>query len=276
MTIKNSVAAVGAIALLAVGYIGGAYIGLPQTDEDKLSGNIGKAISDDDDNDPDLLALQEALKTDTALQQKAVLSAIILSSKISDIDGIVEASLQATDGVKVLANANKDMLSLQKKVAKAKEAEQDYFNATAKLIAGDKVDGYEDICSKALLAYTILDNKLDACRDDIDLFAAYLEEADDSKVQKAFSLWMDYCAEDAVLRNDDSAIKYWKNSLAGMEDKKPTLSASIDKAIEACKQETKDENIIRILSQLSGRKIEAQQSHASVMKQCEQMLVSGK
>lgn len=275
MTIKKSVAIVSAIALLAVGYISGAYLGLPQTDDDKLSGNIGKAVTDDDD-DPDLLALQEALKTDTALQQKAVLSAIILSSKISNIEGIVEASIKATDGVKVLANANKAMQSLQKKVAKAKEAEQAYFDATGKLIAGEKVDDYEDICNKALLSYTILDNKLEACRENIDLFAAYLEENEDSNVHTAFALWMDYCAEDAVLRNDDAGIKYWKNSMANKDGKMPTLSASIDKAIEACKQETKDENIIRILSQLSGRKVEAQQSQASVMKQCEQMLVSGK
>ncbi len=275
MKIKNSVAIVGAVALLAVGYIGGAYIGLPQTEENKLSGNIGKAITDNDD-DPDLQALQEALKTDTLLQQKAVLSAIILSSKISDIDGIINASLDATKDVKVLASANKAMLSLKKKVDNAKAAEQAYFNATGKLIAGEKVDDYEDICNKALMSYIILDNKLDACRENIDLFAAYLEESEDAKVQKAFSLWMDYCAEDAVLNNDESAIKYWKNSLASNDAKMPTISASIDKAIETCKKETKDENIIRILSQLSGRKIESQELHASVMQQCEQMLVSGK
>lgn len=275
MKIKNSVAIVGAVALLAVGYIGGAYIGLPQTEENKLSGNIGKAITDNDD-DPDLQALQEALKTDTLLQQKAVLSAIILSSKISDIDGIINASLDATKDVKVLASANKAMLSLKKKVDNAKAAEQAYFNATGKLIAGEKVNDYEDICNKALMSYIILDNKLDACRENIDLFAAYLEESEDAKVQKAFSLWMDYCAEDAVLNNDESAIKYWKNSLASNDAKMPTISASIDKAIETCKKETKDENIIRILSQLSGRKIESQELQASVMQQCEQMLVSGK
>lgn len=275
MIIKKSIAAVATVALLAVGYLAGAYIGLPNADEEKISGNISKANLFDDD-DPDIAALQEALKTDSILQQKAVLSAIMLSSKINDINAIANASVEGSEGIKPLANANKAMKALLKKTVNAKDAEQQYLEATGKLIAGEKVENYEEICNKALLSYTILANKLSSCQDYIDLFAEYLEESDNQKLEKAFSLWMNYCAEDAVLNNDNDAIKYWKNSMAGRDGKMPTLSTSVDKAIEVCKKETNDENIIRILAQLSGRKVETSNADASLMKQCEQMIVSGK
>lgn len=272
MTIKKSIIAVSAIILLAAGYIAGAYIGLPNTDKEQLSGDISKANIFDDE-DPDIQALSEALKTDSALQQKAVLSAIILSSKTNDIDAIADASIEATEGIKVLANANKAMKALKKKIANAKNAEQQYLEATGKLIAGEKVDDYEKICSNALLSYTILDSKLSSCQDYIDLFSEYLEESDNQKLQNAFSLWMAYCGEDAVLKNDESALLYWKKSAEGSNATAPTITASVDKAIEACKKETTDENIIRILGQLSGHKVEAQNAEASVMKQCQQVLV---
>lgn len=273
MTIKKSIAAVASVALLAVGYISGAYIGIPNADRDKISGNVSKVSLFDDDED--IAALQEALKTNEDLQQKAILSAIILSSKINDIDAIADASIQGTEGVKVLANANKAMKALKKRTANAKAAEQMYLDATGKLIKGETVDNYEEICNKALLSYTILDNKLTACKDYLDLFAEYLEEGESEKLQSAFSQWMAYCAEDAILKNDNEAVKFWKNSMAGRDSEMPTLSASVDKAIEACKKETKDETVIRILGQLSGRKIEAANAEASVMQQCQNMLTGG-
>lgn len=275
MFIKKSLAVVAAIVLLAAGYLTGAYIGMPNVEEENLSGNIGKAKLFDDD-DPDIAALQESLKTDSALQRKAVLSAVMLSSKINDISDIVDASIEGTEGVKALGNANKAMKALVKKAANAKEAQKDYLDATGKLIAGKKVGNYEAICNKALLSYTILENKLSACQNYIDVFGEYLEEGDNAKLQKAFSLWMSYCVEDAVLQNDGEAMKYWKNSTALSGSELPTLSASVNKAIESCKKDTKDENIIRILALISGSKVEKENTDASLLKQCEQMLASGR
>lgn len=275
MFIKKSLAVVAAIVLLAAGYLTGAYIGMPNVEEENLSGNIGKAKLFDDD-DPDIAALQESLKTDSALQQKAVLSAVMLSSKINDISDIVDASIEGTEGVKALGNANKAMKALVKKAANAKEAQKDYLDATGKLIAGKKVGNYEAICNKALLSYTILENKLSACQNYIDVFGEYLEEGDNAKLQKAFSLWMSYCVEDAVLQNDGEAMKFWKNSTALRGGELPTISASVEKAISACKKETQDENIIRILAKLSDSKMETEKADFSIMKQCEQMLASGK
>lgn len=276
MIIKKSIAAVSAVALLAVGYLGGAYIGLPDTDKEAISGNIGKAKVFDEE-DPDIAALQSALQTDSTMQQKAVLSAVMLSSKINDINDIVDASIKGTEGVKSLADANKAMKALVKKAANAKDAQTEYLDATGKLIAGEKVKDYEDICNKALLSYTILANKLSSYQNYVDLFAEYLEEGDNAELKKAFSLWMGYCVEDAVLQNNTKeAMKFWKSTTSTGDGNMPTISTSVDKAIEACKKQTKDENIIRILAQLNGKKVETANPEIPIMKQCEQMLASGK
>ena len=217
MFIKKSVAAVGAIALLAVGYVGGVYIGWPNTNDAMTSGDIGKAQQFKSlESEEDINALQEQLQTDTVMQVEALQSALILSCRINEIDSIADASIKAVEGIKPLEGAKGALLSLKKKTANAKAYHDKFMEATAKVISGEKVEGYEQLSNNALLAFTVLDNNLSCCAQFVDLFCEYIEENENQQISDAVGAWMAYGAEDAVLKNDPKEIEYWKNAYAAV------------------------------------------------------------
>ncbi len=200
MKMKNSVAAVAGIALLAAGYVGGAYFGWPGQDDELLGGNIGKAnLFNSQEPDPEILAYQEALQTDSALQQKAVVSAILLSSRVDQLDSLADASIAATEGIAELADANAELKALKRKTTNAKKSYDALMQQTEVVLKGGKSETYEQASNNALLAFTILDNEILECRTMVDKMAEFIEENENENISNALGGWITYCAEDAAL-----------------------------------------------------------------------------
>ena len=207
MKMKNSVAAVAGIALLAAGYVGGAYFGWPGQDDELLGGNIGKAnLFNSQEPDPEILAYQEALQTDSALQQKAVVSAILLSSRVDQLDSLADASIAATEGIAELADANAELKALKRKTTNAKKSYDALMQQTEVVLKGGKSETYEQASNNALLAFTILDNEILECRTMVDKMAEFIEENENENISKALGGWITYCAEDAALNANVSAL----------------------------------------------------------------------
>ena len=217
MKMKNSVAAVAGIALLAAGYVGGAYFGWPGQDDELLGGNIGKAnLFNSQEPDPEILAYQEALQTDSALQQKAVVSAILLSSRVDQLDSLADASIAATEGIAELADANAELKALKRKTTNAKKSYDALMQQTEVVLKGGKSETYEQASNNALLAFTILDNEILECRTMVDKMAEFIEENENENISNALGGWITYCAEDAALNANAERLEFWNNAMAAV------------------------------------------------------------
>lgn len=210
MVIKKSLAVVAGVALLAVGYMAGAYVGIPFQDKDLMEGSIGKAKTFNQTNDPEVMAVMEMLATDTVYQKKAMASALVLSTRIYQMDSLTKQTIDATENVKELEQLNTEMKSLYTRTQNARAAYDAYMAESAKIINGDKSEEYEQAANNALLAFTVLENSLSSCPLFIDEFASYLRENKNDAVDNVAVQWVEYCAEDAVLNDDAQKIDAWK------------------------------------------------------------------
>lgn len=223
MVIKKSIAAVAGVALLAAGYVGGAYIGIPFVDRNQMEGSIGKAKAFNETSDPEVLAAMEQLASDSAYQKQAIASAMVLSSRISQMDELTKQTIDATKDIKELEAVNESMQKLYVRTQNASKAYDAFMAESAKVINGEKSEAYEQAANNALLAFTVLENNLSACPGFIDEFADYLRENKNDNVDKVAIQWIEYCAEDAVLNNSKNQIEAWKDTYKNVANSNANL-----------------------------------------------------
>lgn len=92
---KNSVALVAGVALLAAGYSVGAYVGYPFVDKTLLEGNISKAKVYNEAENPELRAAMEQLANDTTYQQEVVMTTALLNARVLQMDQLINATVKA-------------------------------------------------------------------------------------------------------------------------------------------------------------------------------------
>lgn len=220
---KKSIATVAAVALFAVGYLAGAYFQIPAFNKEQMEGSIGKAKAYNQIQDPEIEAAMEKLATDTAFQNQAITAAVILSSRIYEMDSLTQQTIEATKDVKELEKLNKSMQNLYIRTQNARKAYDEYMAETAKVIGGEKAEGYEQASNNALLAFTVLEAKLENFSKVIDCFADYLHDNKNDEVDKVAVKWVEFCAEDAVLNQDKGKIDSWKQTYSDVENHKVNL-----------------------------------------------------
>lgn len=238
---KKSMAAVAGLVLLAAGYVGGAYIGIPFVERNQMEGSIGKAKAHNETSDPEVLAAMEQLASDTTVQKQAVASAVVLSARISQMDDLTKQTIEATKDVKGLEGVNEGMQKLYVRTQNARTAYDKFMEESAKVIQGEKSEAYEQAANEALLAFTVLENNLSACPQFIDAFADYLRENKNEAVDKVAVEWIQYCAEDAVLNDKKEEIDAWQETYKNVANANinlgkaqklgnfPTIDTTIDK-----------------------------------------------
>lgn len=163
MYIKKSIASVVALAVLAGGYVAGAYIGLPSSDDSSLDGNIGKAKAYNDADNQEVLAAMEQLANDTAMQKKALAASLFIGARLNELDEVFDVVSQpgSDDWKKLVSDETvTDLATLKKRTDNARKAYEEYVAQLAEVINGAKVENFEQTSNNALLAYTVLDNSL--------------------------------------------------------------------------------------------------------------------
>jgi len=203
---KKATKLIVGIALLAIGYVGGAYLGFPSSDKDQMLGDISKANKTED---PDMLAMRELLADDAETQELSIVSTAFLSSRIDVLDSLVEAGVKATEGQKELERICKYFTFLQNKTAKAKDCLTQLMEMNEKVIKGEKVDNFEEVSNNALLSFIVLDNAIsnDAVGDMLD----FTREIDNQKAADALTNWMVFCSQNAEDAGNAKDIAMWKN-----------------------------------------------------------------
>lgn len=203
---KKTTTFIVGIALLAIGYVGGAYLGFPSTDKDQLQGDISKA---DMTEDPDMIAMQDILAEDAETQQNSIISTAFLSSRIEVLDSLVNAGIKATKGQKELTELCNYFTSLARKTANAKANLAKLIEVNKQVINGNKVNNFEEVSNKALLSFVILDNAIS--NDAVDDMLVFTQELDNQTAADAISNWMVFCSQNAEEQNDANDIAMWKN-----------------------------------------------------------------
>ena len=234
------------IALLAIGYVGGAYIGFPSTDENMMNGDVSKVV--DNEDDPDMLVMQEILSSDAEAQQKSIIATSILSSRIDVIDSLADAGVKVSAGNKNFEKVNKFFVSLKRKADSAKANFDLLVDANERTINGEKVDNFEDVSNNALLSFVILDNAMSngaLVGDMLD----YAREAENDALASALAGWMAFCCNTAELKGNQNDMAVWQKAYASLSAKfkqqydnsKKTIDGSLAKNLTARLIESKSE-----------------------------------
>lgn len=202
---KTAKKVIASIALLAIGYAGGAYLGFPSSDKSQMQGDVSKVNVSED---PDVLAMRDLLAEDEESQKMSIISTAFLSSRIDVLDSLAEAGVKATDGQKSLKMINDYFTSLKRKTTNAKANLDKLMEVNEKTIKGEKVNNFEEVSNNALLSFVVLDNAIsnDAVGDMLD----YTREIDNQNAADAIAGWMVYCSQNAEDKGNSNDIAMWQ------------------------------------------------------------------
>lgn len=213
MNVKNSVAAIACVGTLALGYVAGAYIGIPFSDGTMLSGNIKKANTYNKTMSPELQTAVEMLANDTLVQQQATLGSALLYSRIAKLSELSDNTMKATKGIDELASAHNEMKQMVKRAENATEAINAYIEETASIINGEQAPDYEQTQNNAQLSYMVLQDALSICPEMVNNITAYLQKNENKELADLASQWMLYCNESAILANSSVEKAYWQKEI---------------------------------------------------------------
>lgn len=223
MFIKKTTATVASVVLLAIGYIAGTYLPIPFVEREKMEGSIGKAKAFNEVQDPEIEAAMEKLASDTTFQKEAIASAMILSSRIYEMDSLTQQTIEATKDVKELEELNKSMQNLYVRTQNARKAYDEYLAETVKVIEGEKSESYEQASNNAILAFTLLEGNVSSFPKYIDSFSDYLRDNKNEAIDEVAVKWVEFCAEDAVLNQNQASIDAWKQTYSDAQNKKVNI-----------------------------------------------------
>ena len=210
---KKAKTVIAGIALLAIGYAGGAYLGFPSSDKDQMQGDVSKVNTSED---PDVIAMRELLAGDEETQKMSIISTAFLSSRIDALDSLAETGVKATAGLQELKKVNEYFASLKRKTTNAKANLVKLTEVNGKTIKGENVKDFENVSNNALLAFVVLDNAIsnDAIGDMLD----YTREIDNENAADAIAKWMVYCSQNAEVKGNSNDIAMWQKVYATLSN----------------------------------------------------------
>ena len=230
MVLNKTKGIIIAVVLLFVGYIGGAYIGVPFVDDSKLGGDIGKAKLYNNAIGGFANADFEKFSNDTAYQQEMGGAVALLASRVNAADSLIGATLRVTGGIDSLSEINKQMQSFAVKTKNAKQAFNDLMATMNSVIenggggkGGDNGGGagntYEQQLNNAILAYTTVENMMTVCPTYVETFLGGGKAASNEEMLALAGGWMKYGAEQAVFGGNKGEIDAWQSVYADVANK---------------------------------------------------------
>ena len=211
MSTKSKNAVIIVVAAV-VAYALGAVIGFPPVAGDLSKGDIAK-VSRYSRNvvSPALSLVQEKLQADTSYRTQTLDMFTVVSARLSGFESLCELSLQATEGLDEFDAIN---TKLQANIPTAQNAAlrgEEMVQALNDLVAGKKVDNFEQLSNNIVISYLLVDKEVSLGKTFVELADARLEKANDDKLAFVRDMWMDYCAIDAVLNGDQAETEYWSS-----------------------------------------------------------------
>ena len=222
MVINKTKGIIIAVVILFVGYLGGAYIGVPFVDKSKLGGDIGKAKLYNNAIGGFANADFEKLSNDTVYQQEMGGAVALLASRVNAADSLIGATLRVTGSIDSLSEINKQMQSFAVKAKNAKQAFNDLMATMNSVIdngGGGGGDTYEQQLNNAILAYTTVENMMTVCPIYVETFLGGGKATSNEEMLALAGGWMKYGAEQAVFGGNNDEIAAWQSVYADVADK---------------------------------------------------------
>lgn len=237
MYIKKSLAVVSALVVLAVGYVAGSFIGFPNVDNSMLKGDISKANSFNQADSPEVQAALEQLTNDKELQKQTAAAAALLDARINQMQELASGDDDEwiPDSIECpILWETFDLSSVGKRLQNTREAYDQYLDALAAALKGEKTEGFEQKANNALLAYTVAERNIEALAPEVS--SALLQAAEQTgnkKLAEKAAQWIQYSSESAFLSGSESDMAYWQ-SQADIIANSPVLGKMLNATILCC------------------------------------------
>ena len=203
---------IGFVAGVVAGFFfSGAEIApnLAQGDISKVSKFSRNVVS------PAMSAFQEKITSNPEELEKATFSLTVLTSRMTEFDELVKIATTASEDNEELAASLKNLQSLSKLAANARENGTQALEALNAIAEGKKTPlDYEQASQNLALAFLMVDRQISVGKQyvcDVDTFLRGKEVEDYKELALARDLWAGYCAGEAVLTNNDEELAYWSN-----------------------------------------------------------------
>lgn len=232
MYIKKSVAVVSALVVLAVGYVAGTFIGIPDVDNSMLKGDIGKANAFNQADSPEVQAAMEQLANDKELQEQTALAASLLDARIGQMQELADWEGEGWQPDSIWEQF--DLSAVDKRIKNTREAYDEYTKSLAAVIKGEKTEGFEQKANNALLAYTVAERNIKALAPEVSsALLKVAEQTGNKKAAEKAAKWIKYGSEDALLNNSQADMAYWQ-SQADIIANSPVLGKMLNASILCC------------------------------------------
>lgn len=238
MYIKKSIAMVASLAVLAGGYVAGAFIGIPNVDKTLLGGDIGKVKAYNEAGSPEVQAAMEQLANDTTLQKETSVSAVLLGCKVKEMNELLadDKTRKHDTEIQLPPVIIEIIKILQASASNTQQAYDKYTEALAAVMKGEKVENFEQIANNAYLAYTMMDRNMRAASPQIvDGLMEVAEKKESKEVAEYAAKWIEFNAEDAFLDNSMERVTYWNDKMEALANT-PKIGF-VTKPIEAFRAE---------------------------------------
>lgn len=238
MYIKKSIAMVASLAVLAGGYVAGAFIGIPNVDKTLLGGDIGKVKAYNEAGSPEVQAAMEQLANDTTLQKETAVSAVLLGCKVKEMNELLadDKTRKHDTEIQLPPVIIEIIKILQASASNTQQAYDKYTEALAAVMKGEKVENFEQIANNAYLAYTMMDRNMRAASPQIvDGLMEVAEKKESKEVAEYAAKWIEFNAEDAFLDNSMERVTYWNDKMEALANT-PKIGF-VTKPIEAFRAE---------------------------------------
>jgi len=211
---KKSVLYFSLLALFLGGYALGAFLGFPLVGSETGQGDISKvnkfykASVESKES-----AFQQKLKTDSTALNEAFFIAEVFSTKMFEFSDLVKLSVDVAGDIPELNNeieALKEITILSNNASKAGEVAMASYN---KLKTGENSElaiDVEQATQNLSLAYILIDRQVALGKNFVTATDKYLaKNAENENLALVRDMWIEYCAENAILNGDKKEYAYW-------------------------------------------------------------------
>lgn len=264
MSTKSKSAVVIVVASIAA-YALGAIIGFPQVANDLSKGDVAK-VSRYSRNvvSPALSLVQEKLQVDESYRKQTLDMFNVISARLSGFQGLCELSTQATEGLSEFDAIN---AKLQANIPTAQNAAlrgEEMLQALNDLVAGKKVDNFEQLSNNIVISYLIIDKEVSLGKSFVELADAHLNKENNDKLAFVRDMWMDYCAVDAYLNGDQSEADYWSKKDYFLTPEQMSASYQVENNLSKMVQSASAMSVQYLMVQLQSSQMRLQNSQTQV------------
>lgn len=211
MFIKKTNFVVFLVLALVVGF-GLSYVFNTNVDGELTSGDISKASRYNNvKEDPETAVIVEKLQNDTAFFNQTAESVNYLKERVSSLASLTEETARICSDIPELSFNVPAMNSLSAKASNTSAAFENVADELEHIADGKNAPEYEQTTNNAFIGFQKIENQLNAGRTFVESADSFLSDKnldDHKELAGLVALWSVYCAEDAVLTDNDN-VDYW-------------------------------------------------------------------